>query len=89
MLGLFQRRSFDWRWLLVAVGLVVVNNLLLSRLYGLLPGVGDWNWVGKVLALGGTLAIASLPFFLTLLVPSTDIGSARGVVGTLGRCRIR
>ena len=63
MLGLFQRRSFDWRWLLVAVGLVAINNLLLSRFYGLLPSVGDWNWTGKVLALAGTLAIASLPFF--------------------------
>ena len=63
VLGLFQRRSFDWRWLLVAAGLVIINNLLLSRLYGVLPGVGDWNWIGKILALAGTLAIAALPFF--------------------------
>lgn len=59
----FPRRSFDWRWLLGAVGLVVINNVLLSRFYGLLPSVGEWNWTGKVLALAGTLAIASLPFF--------------------------
>jgi membrane protease YdiL (CAAX protease family) len=63
VLGLLQRRSFDWRWLLVAVGLVAINNLLLARFYGLLPGIGHWNWVGKLLALAGTLAIASLPRF--------------------------
>jgi uncharacterized protein len=63
VLGLLHRRSFDWRWLLVAVGLVAINNLLLSRVYGLLPSVGDWNWTGKLLALAGTLAIASLPIF--------------------------
>jgi membrane protease YdiL (CAAX protease family) len=63
VLALFQRRSFDCRWLLVAAGLVVINNLLLSRFYGLLPSVGDWNWVGKLLALAGTLMIAALPFF--------------------------
>jgi len=63
VLGLFQRRRFDWRWLLVAVGLVAINNLLLARLYGILPSVGEWNWTGKVLAVAGTLAIASLSMF--------------------------
>ncbi|HWH22761.1 MAG TPA: CPBP family intramembrane glutamate endopeptidase, partial [Allosphingosinicella sp.] len=63
LLGLIGRKSFDWRWLLVAVGLVLLNNLLLSRFYGLIPFVGEWNWVGKALALAATLAIASLPMF--------------------------
>jgi CAAX protease family protein len=44
---------------------VAFDNLLLSRGYRLLPDVfgGHWNWTGKVLALAGTLAIASLPAF--------------------------
>ena len=63
VIGLVQRRNFDWRWLLVAAGLVVLNNLLLSRGYGLVPSIGEWNWIGKILALAGTLVIASLPVF--------------------------
>jgi membrane protease YdiL (CAAX protease family) len=63
LLGVLVRKSFDWRWLLVGVGLVLLNNLLLSRFYGLIPSVGEWNWIGKALALAGTLAIASRPMF--------------------------
>jgi membrane protease YdiL (CAAX protease family) len=65
VLGLLGRRNFDLRWLLAAVALVVFNNLLLSRGYGILPDWvgGQWNWIGKMLALAGTLAIASLPMF--------------------------
>lgn len=65
VLGLLGRRSFDLRWLLVAIALVVVNNLLLSRGYGLIPNLveGERAWTGKALALAGTLAIASLPWF--------------------------
>jgi uncharacterized protein len=65
LLGLLRRSSFDWRWLLAGVGLVVFNNLLLSRGYGLVPDWlgGEWNWTGKALALAATLAIASLPMF--------------------------
>ena len=64
-IGLVRRRSFSLRWLLVAVALVLLNNLLLSRGYGLLPKVpgGHWNWAGKALALAGTLAVAALPAF--------------------------
>ena len=65
VLGLVRRADFDGRWLLMAVGLVVLNNLLLARGYRLIPDFlgGDWNWTGKALALAGTLAIASLPLF--------------------------
>ena len=65
ILGLVQRRQFDVRWLLVALAMVVLNNLLLSRGYGLIPNLveGDRNWTGKALALAGTLAIAALPMF--------------------------
>ena len=62
VLGLLGRRSFDLRWLLVAVALVVINNVLLSRAYGLVPDLfgGSWNWTGKVLALAATLTIAGV-----------------------------
>lgn len=54
------------RWLLAAVALVVVNDVMLTRGYGLIPDLfpqGDWNWQGKILALAATLLIASLPAF--------------------------
>ncbi len=65
MLGFVDRRNFSSKWLLVAAALVFVNDAALTRLYGLLPDVvgGDWNWVGKGLALVITLAIASHPAF--------------------------
>jgi membrane protease YdiL (CAAX protease family) len=65
VLGLLPRSRFNLRWLLVAVALVVINNLLLARVYHLVPKLpgGHWNWVGKALALAGTLVIASLPAF--------------------------
>jgi len=61
--ALFDRRSFEWRWLLAAVGLVLVYNFLLSRGYGLVPRIpgGSWNWTGMALAFVGTLALAALP----------------------------
>ncbi len=65
-LGLIRRDRFSLRWLLVAAALVFVNDLLLTRGYGLIPRVladSDWNWEGKVLALLATLAIAALPAF--------------------------
>ncbi|PKP88883.1 MAG: CPBP family intramembrane metalloprotease [Alphaproteobacteria bacterium HGW-Alphaproteobacteria-17] len=65
-LGLIRRDRFSMRWLLVATALVFVNDLLLTRGYGLIPRVladSDWNWEGKALALLATLAIAALPAF--------------------------
>lgn len=61
VLGLLRPGRFDWRWLLGAAGLVILNNLMLGRGYGLVPDVlgGDWNWTGKALALAATLAVAS------------------------------
>ena len=88
VLGLLGRRSFDLRWLLAGVALVVVNNLLLARGYGLIPDIagGERNWTGKGLALAGTLAIASLPLFgwrrvgLTLTQRAGSLRSAIPVV---------
>ena len=65
VVGLIDRRHFSPRWLIAAMALVAVNDLLLTRFYGLLPGLigGDRNWEGKLLALAATLAIAALPAF--------------------------
>lgn len=65
-LGVLNLRRFSFPWLLVAAALVVVNDAMLTRGYGLIPDLlpqGDWNWQGKILALAATLIIASLPAF--------------------------
>jgi uncharacterized protein len=65
MVGLANRKQFDWRWLLVAASLLVLNNLLQANLYRFAPDLlgGTYNWQGKLLASAGTLAIASLAAF--------------------------
>lgn len=65
LIGLAQRSRFSLSWLLVAALLVAVNDVLLTRGYGLLPRLigGEWNWQGKILALVATLTIAALPAF--------------------------
>jgi membrane protease YdiL (CAAX protease family) len=65
VIGLVDRRNFHWRWLLVAAGLVLVDDALLTRGWGVTPDLlpGAWNWEGKLLALIATLAIAALPAF--------------------------
>lgn len=65
VVGYTDRQRFSLRWLLVAALLVALNDALLTRAYGLLPELigGSWNWQGKLLALGATLATASLPAF--------------------------
>lgn len=55
-----------WRWLGIAGALVLINDALLTRCYGLVPDLFptlQWNWQGKLLALAATLAIAALPAF--------------------------
>ena len=63
--GLADRRNFAPGWLLVALLLVLVNDALLTSLYGLLHDAigGGWNWQGKLLALAGSLGVASLAAF--------------------------
>lgn len=66
LIGLIDCKRFSLRWLLIAALLVAVNDALLTRGYGLLPNLlteAQWNWQGKLLALGVTLAIAALPAF--------------------------
>jgi len=84
-----QRQGVAWRWLLVAAGLVLVNDALLTGAYGLLPDLipGRWNWQGKLLALAATLAVAALPAFgwtasgLTLRQNPSGLKSALIVAG--------
>jgi hypothetical protein len=65
VLGLADRRNFSVRWLAIAALLVAINDVLLTRCYGLLPDLlGEaWNWQGKLTALAATIAIAALPAF--------------------------
>lgn len=65
-LGVLNLRRFSFPWLLVAAALVVVNDVMLTGGYGLIPDLlprSDWNWQGKILALVTTLIVASLPAF--------------------------
>ena len=57
------RGAVSFRWFLVAAGLVLLNDALLTRVYRLVPDWvgGDWNWQGKLAALAATLALAALP----------------------------
>lgn len=64
-LGLLDRKAFSFRWLLIAAGLVLLNDFMLTSGYGLVPDLigGDWNWQGKFLALAASLVVASLAAF--------------------------
>lgn len=88
-LGVLRPRAVSFRWLLVAVALVLVNDAMLTNGYGLIPNLlphSDWNWQGKALALATTLLIASLPVFgwrrsgLTLVQATGSLKSAIPVV---------
>lgn len=66
LLGRLLPGRFSWCWLLIAAGLVLLNDLLLTNVYGLIPDLipgGTWNWQGKALALLASLAVAALPGF--------------------------
>jgi len=64
--GLIRRGAFSACWLALAAALVLLNDLLLTRVHGLIPVLwpeSDWNWEGKLLALVATLVIAAHPAF--------------------------
>ena len=88
-LGMTRRHLFAPKWLVVAAGLVILNDFMLTRAYGFIPNLllpSDWNWQGKVMALATTLAIASLPTFgwqrsgLTLKQAKGSLASTTPVV---------
>jgi hypothetical protein len=89
VLGLADRRNFSVRWLAIAAVLVALNDVLLTRCYGVLPDLfgGAWNWQGKLMALAVTVVIAALPAFgfrrvgLTL---SHEPGSLKAAVPVAG-----
>jgi uncharacterized protein len=57
---------FRWKWLLAALALNLAYQALLTRGFWLIPDPfagADWNWAGKLAAIGGTLMIMSLPAF--------------------------
>jgi len=66
IIGFWQSDHFVPGWLVVASALVVLNDAMLTRVYGLVPRMLPmlaWNWQGKVMALAVTMAIAGLPAF--------------------------
>ncbi len=66
IIGLLRPNQFAPKWLISASGLVVLNDVMLTRAYGLVPRLlhdSDWNWQGKIVALAATLVVASLPLF--------------------------
>jgi membrane protease YdiL (CAAX protease family) len=59
-------REIALKWVLIAVGLILIEDVLLTSLWLTIPqpaGWGQWNWTGKALALGGSLLLATLPWF--------------------------
>lgn len=64
LLGLANQKNFAPRWLGLSALLLLINDLMLTRVWGLVPdlaGSSDWNWMGKIMALIATLAIAAHP----------------------------
>lgn len=65
LVGLAWRKDFDLRWLAIATALFVINEMALTRGFWLLPSVpgldDDWNWSGKLLAFGVSVALITLP----------------------------
>lgn len=59
-------REVSLPWLGIALGLVLLEDFLLTGAWMLVPqpeSWGQWNWTGKALALAGTICIATLPAF--------------------------
>lgn len=60
------RARLDARWLAVSIALILIHDLLITRLFWQVPWAaieGGWNWLGKLLGLAATLAVAALPTF--------------------------
>jgi uncharacterized protein len=62
VVGILDRRRTSFVWLAISALLVLLNDALLTSVYGLLPAAlpdADWNWQGKGLALAASLIIAA------------------------------
>ena len=60
------RSDFRWKWLVAALALNLVYQALLTRGFWMIPDPfpqADWNWAGKLAAIGGTLIVMALPAF--------------------------
>lgn len=85
-LGLVDRANFAPRWLLAGAAVVLLNDALLTNLYGSLPSFlpdSDWNWQGKLLALVTSLAIAFHPAIGWKQIGLTLAQKREGLFGTL------
>lgn len=85
-LGLVDRANFAPHWLLAGAAVVVLNDALLTNLYGYLPSFlpqSDWNWEGKLLAMAASLAIAASPAIGWRRIGLTLAQEREGLFGTL------
>lgn len=61
--ALAAKGRIRWGWLLAALPLMAAYDALLTRGYGHIPlhfWPSDWNWEGKALAIGLSLAVAAV-----------------------------
>jgi membrane protease YdiL (CAAX protease family) len=64
--GLMFRKDFDVKWFAVAVLLYLPYDYLLTMGFFQFSDLGissNWNWIGKLLSLGGMVAVAASPRF--------------------------
>lgn len=62
----FTRARVNTRWLAASILLILIHDFMITRLFWQIPWAaveGQWNWLGKLLGLATTLAIAALPVF--------------------------
>lgn len=81
-----NRGRIAWHWVAAALILILVHDGLLTNAWGLitLPGIGEtWNWTGKLLALAGTLAVATHPAIGWRRSGLTLVQDRRGLPGAL------
>lgn len=61
-----NRAAFRPAWLFAALFLILVHDTLITRLLWQIPWTareGEWNWIGKLLGLAGTLLLMATPLF--------------------------
>lgn len=84
--AVLHRGRIVWGWVVAALILVVVHDALLTNAWGLvpIPDIGEtWNWMGKILALIGLLAVAAHPAIGFCRSGVTLVQDRRGRTGAL------